>query len=109
MCQPADVSRAALEGSSPLAVEAVSLYCAMLGTVAGDLALTMGARGGIYIAGGIVPKLGDLFLASGFRERFERKGRLSGYLRPIPTFVITHPIPAFIGLAALLEKAPASA
>lgn len=108
MCQPADVSQAALDGSSPLAVETVSTYCAMLGTVAGNLALTLGAHGGIFIAGGIVPKLGELFLTSGFRERFESKGRLSGYVRPIPTYLITHPLPAFLGLAAVLEDAAES-
>jgi glucokinase len=82
--------------------EAVALFCAMLGTVAGNLALTIGARGGIYIAGGIVPKLGERFAASGFRQRFEDKGRMRPYLEMIPTFVITDPIPAFIGLTALL-------
>ena len=82
--------------------EAVDMFCAMLGTVAGNLALTLGARGGIYIAGGIVPKLGPAFAASSFRKRFEDKGRLRPYLARIPTYIITQPVPAFIGLAALL-------
>jgi glucokinase len=82
--------------------EAVEIFCAMLGTVAGNLALTLGAHGGIYIAGGIVPKLGPAFAASSFRKRFEDKGRLRSYLACIPTYVITQPIPAFIGLAAML-------
>ena len=80
------------------------MFCAMLGTIAGNLALTMGARGGIYIAGGIVPRFGAAFAASGFRRRFEEKGRLGPYLAAIPTFVITHPNPAFIGLAHLLRE-----
>jgi glucokinase len=82
--------------------EAVDMFCAMLGTVAGNLALTLGALGGIYIAGGIVPKLGMAFAVSAFRERFEDKGRLRPYLARIPTYVVTHPFPAFLGLANLL-------
>ncbi|MGA2124673.1 MAG: glucokinase [Xanthobacteraceae bacterium] len=88
----------------PYCREAVDMFCAMLGTLAGDLALTLGARGGIYIAGGIVPKLGSAFAASGFRRRFEDKGRLRAYLTAIPTWVIIHPFPAFPGLVALLTK-----
>ena len=84
--------------------EAVEMFCAMLGTVAGNLALTLGARGGIYIAGGIVPKLGPRFAASGFRVRFEAKGRLGPYLAKIPAYVVTHPFPAFLGLASLLSR-----
>ena len=64
------------------------MFCAMLGTVAGNLALTLGARGGIYIAGGIVPKLGAAFAHSPFRARFEDKGRFRDYLAAIPTFVV---------------------
>jgi glucokinase len=87
----------------PRCREAVDMFCAMLGTIAGNLALTLGARGGVYVAGGIVPKLGAAFAASSFRERFEDKGRLRPYLACIPTYVVTHPFPAFIGLAALLK------
>jgi glucokinase len=78
------------------------MFCEMLGTVAGDLALTLGAQGGVYIAGGIVPRLGVRFVESGFRARFETKGRLSSYLAAIPTYVVTHPLPAFLGCAAVL-------
>ena len=84
--------------------QAVEIFCAMLGTVAGNLALTLGARGGLYVAGGIVPRLGARFAASAFRERFEAKGRLRPYLAQIPTYVVTHPFPAFLGLAALLAR-----
>jgi glucokinase len=80
---------------------AVRIFCAMLGTVAGNLALTFGAEGGIYIAGGIVPKLGRRFTQSDFRRRFEAKGRLQPYLAAIPVYVITHPDPALIGLSRL--------
>jgi glucokinase len=82
--------------------EAVEMFCAMLGTVAGNLALTLGALGGIFIAGGIVPKLGQVFATSRFREHFESKGRMRPYLARIGTYVVTHPFPAFIGLAAML-------
>lgn len=84
--------------------EATTVFCAMLGTAAGNLALTLGARGGIYIAGGIVPRLGSFFAQSEFRSRFEAKGRLRGYLAQIPTYVITHPLPALLGAAALLRE-----
>lgn len=86
----------------PRCREAVDMFCGMLGTVAGNLALTLGALGGVYIAGGIVPKLGTVFAASPFRQRFEDKGRLRPYLARIPTYVVTHPFPAFLGLARLL-------
>jgi glucokinase len=99
---PAQITDPAVDRQDPLCREAVALFCAMLGTMAGNLALTIGARGGVYIAGGIVPKLGDRFAESGFRQRFEDKGRMRPYLEAIATFVITAPIPAFIGLAALL-------
>ena len=88
----------------PRCREATEMFCAMLGTVAGDLALTLGAKGGVYIGGGIVPRLGERFAASRFRERFEAKGRFRGYLAPIPTFVVTHKLPAFLGCAAKLRE-----
>jgi glucokinase len=84
--------------------EATEMFCAMLGTVAGNLALTLGARGGVYVGGGIVPRLGERFAASAFRERFEAKGRFRDYLAAIPTFVVTHSLPAFLGCAAALME-----
>jgi glucokinase len=98
----AQITDPATAAGDPLCAEATRLFCALLGTVAGDLALTLGARGGVYIAGGIVPKLGSAFARSPFRERFEAKGRLRAYLAPIPTYVVTHPLPAFLGCAAAL-------
>jgi glucokinase len=88
----------------PRCREAVEMFCAMLGTVAGDVALTLGARGGVHIAGGIVPKLGARFAASEFRQRFEDKGRMRPYVAAIPSFVIIHPYPAFLGLVAMLTE-----
>jgi glucokinase len=102
--EPADVSRRAISGEDPVAVEAVEIFCALLGTVAGNLALTAGARGGIYIAGGIVPKMGEFFDHSQFRPRFASKGRMRTYLEPIATYVITEAFPAFLGLAELVES-----
>jgi glucokinase len=101
---PAQIADPLLGEREPLLRETIELFCAMLGTIAGNLALTLGARGGIYIAGGIVPKLGAAFAASRFRERFEAKGRFAPYLAAIPTYVVTHPVPAFLGLAALLRR-----
>ncbi|HUI97765.1 MAG TPA: glucokinase [Xanthobacteraceae bacterium] len=103
-CTAAQITDPAACDSNSFCREAVEMFCAMLGTVAGNLALTLGARGGLYVAGGIVPKLGARFAASAFRERFEAKGRLRPYLAQIPTYVVTHPFPAFLGLAALLTR-----
>jgi len=84
--------------------EAVALFCAFLGTVAGNLALTLGARGGVYIGGGIVPRLGEAFARSPFRAAFEAKGRFAAYLAPVPVFVIVAAqSPALAGAARALE------
>lgn len=101
---PAEVTARARDGSSALCAAAVEMFCAMLGTVASNLALTLGARGGVFLAGGIVPKLGAAFAESPFRRRFEDKGRYAGYLAAIPTYVITHKAPALLGLASLPER-----
>ena len=98
----AQITDPATMAQDPLCHEATAMFCAMLGTVAGDLSLTLGAQGGVYVAGGIVPRLGAPFAESGFRARFEAKGRLSPYLAAIPTYVVTHKLPAFLGCAALL-------
>ncbi len=100
---PAQVTDPVLCESDSHCREALMIFADLLGTVAGDLALTLGARGGIYIGGGIVPRLGAAFPADRFRQRFEDKGRMRRYLAEIPTFLIRHPYPAFVGLAALLE------
>lgn len=100
---PEEITAAALAGSDSLAVRTLETFCRFLGTVAADAALAYGAAGGVYIAGGIVPRLGSTFATSGFRERFETKGRFSAMLCAIPTFVITANYPAFRGLKALVE------
>ena len=88
-------------GCDPQARETVMMFCAMLGTFAGSVALTFGARGGVYIMGGIIPKILGTFMQSSFRDRFEFRGRYRAYLTDIPTFVVTRPNPAFLGLATL--------
>jgi glucokinase len=98
---PADVTALARQGE-PLARDTLNMFFAMLGTVAGNLALTMGARGGVFIAGGIVPRLLDLLEHSPFRERLTAKGRYRSYLEAIPSYVLTHSHPAFVGLRSLL-------
>ncbi|QGZ41478.1 glucokinase [Pseudoduganella flava] len=100
----ADVARRALDGTCPLCDEAIEAFCGMLGTIAANLAVTLGAQGGIYIGGGIVPKLGDRFDRSAFRARFEAKGRFRQYLSAIPTHVITAQYPAFLGVSAILAE-----
>jgi glucokinase len=97
-----EITRRALDGSCAQCVRAVERFCAILGSVAGNVALTLGATGGMYIGGGIVPRLGELFARSQFRARFEDKGRLGPYLARIPTYLITEPYPAFLGVSALL-------
>jgi glucokinase len=99
----AQITDPEIGAADPLCAEATSLFCAMLGTMAANLALTLGARGGIYIGGGVVPRLGQRFAESPFRARFEAKGRFSHYLAAIPTWVVTHPLPAFLGCAAVLS------
>lgn len=101
---PAEISRLALAGADPACTSVLETFCAMLGTIAGNLALTIGARGGVYIGGGIVPRLGDFFHRSRFRERFESKGRFSDYLASIPTFLIVARTPALTGAAHALKQ-----
>ena len=98
----AQITDPRIAGEDRHAAEAKAMFCDMLGSVAGDLALTLGARGGVYIAGGIVPKLCDFVSQSNFRTRFQAKGRLSPYLAAIPTYVVLHPFPALIGASHLL-------
>jgi glucokinase len=98
------ISQRALDGSDPACDAAVELFLNLLGTVAGNLALTLGALGGVYIGGGIVPRLGERIDRSGFRRRFEDKGRFSAYLGRIPVHVIQPgELPALRGAARALD------
>lgn len=99
----ADISKHALKLQEPLAMQTLEMFAGFLGSVAGDLALTLGARGGVFIAGGIVPRWLGWFERSSFRERFEAKGRFKTYLQSIPVWVVTTPTsPALAGAAAAL-------
>jgi glucokinase len=102
---PEEISTLAVKGQCEVSSEVLDLMLGFLGTVAGNLALSYGAHGGIYIAGGIPAKLGDYFLQSRFRQEFESKGRMSDvYMKDIPTFMVTDPYIAFTGLQADLVK-----
>jgi glucokinase len=96
---PADVTDHAIKQTDAMCVEAFTHFCRFLGTVASDLALTITATGGIYIAGGILLRFKEAFATSPFRERFEDKGRFSGLLCGIPTRLILDESPALSGLA----------
>ena len=103
---PDQITEGALAGE-PLCRLALERFCAILGSVAGDFALAYGAKAGVYVSGGIAPGVVDVLAASDFRRRFEAKGRMSDYLKPISTFVVMQPHTALIGAASLLaELAP---
>ena len=102
--KPAEVMERAETLPDSIAAQTLDMFCGLLGCVAGDLALTLGARGGIYIGGGIVPRLGERFDRSSFRQRFENKGRFRNYLAAVPTWVIQSPVsPALQGASQALN------
>ncbi|MEE8248022.1 MAG: glucokinase [Alphaproteobacteria bacterium] len=100
---PEAVVEAARAAEDGVAGAALRTFCAVLGAVAGDLALTLGALGGVYLAGGIVPRLGAAFDERGFRRRFEAKGRFADYLARIPVYVVMAAHPTLLGLARCLD------
>jgi glucokinase len=104
-----EITQAAAAGNGGLCRVAVDIFCALLGSVAGNLALSFGAQGGVYIAGGIATHLQDYLPVSQFRSRFEAKGRLTTYLESIPTYLILHNDPAFVGLQWLALQQISSA
>ncbi len=99
-----EVQAAWKDGGDALATKTVDRFCRILGSVAGDIALTMGARGGVYVTGGVAQRLADQIAAGGFRERFEDKGRFRDYLADIPAFLIMEPYTALIGAASVLPS-----
>jgi len=98
------ITAAALDGSCARCGETVDRFCAILGALAGDLALVFGARGGVFVTGGIAPAILPALRRSPFRARFEAKGRLRDWLAPIATAVVTRPNAAFVGIAARLAS-----
>ncbi|KKO46537.1 glucokinase [Arsukibacterium ikkense] len=103
-----EIGQQALAGTSELASATVAQFFASLGSVAGDLALTLSTFGGVYVAGGIAPKLLPLLEASEFRTRFEAKGRFSAFNRQIATYIVTAPQPGLLGAAVYLKQSLAS-
>ncbi len=101
---PEKITAAALANSDAQCAAAVEMFCGILGTAAANLVITLGARAGCYIGGGIVPKLGEYFPRSPFRSRFENKGRFSAYVAAVPTYVILAQTPALRGLATLFQN-----
>lgn len=99
---PPEVTARALRRSCPISIRTLDVFCAILGTAAANLALTLGARGGVFLGGGIVPKLGEYFSRSPFHGRFRDKGRFGDYLSAIPIHVIRSPYPGLVGAAAHL-------
>jgi glucokinase len=102
--QAPEISGAALDNRCELCREALEMMMAFLGRFAGDLVLTLGAWQGVFIAGGIVNKLGDYIYGSPFRAEFEKKEKLTEVMKAVPAYVIKHPNPALVGLQASLIR-----
>ncbi|MBV1795988.1 glucokinase [Siccirubricoccus sp. G192] len=100
----AEITAAGLSGECPLCREVLDLFCTILGGVAGDLALLYGARGGVFVAGGICPRFPEFLAASAFRARFEAKGRFGEWLAPVPAWLVLRLDAAMLGLAALARR-----
>jgi glucokinase len=102
--QPKYISEAALNGSCDIAYQSLTIFCQVMGGFAGNLALNLNCSGGVYIAGGIVPRFVDFFLSSEFRQFFEDKGRFKNYLSSIPTFLIINDNPGLLGASVYLRQ-----
>ncbi|MFT7053881.1 MAG: glucokinase [Psychromonas sp.] len=102
--EPKQVSQAALEGSCETSRQSLKVFCQVMGGFAGNLGLNLACTGGVYIAGGVVPRFTDFFKASEFRDFFEAKGRFKDYLSGIPTYVITHDNPGLLGASVYLRQ-----
>jgi glucokinase len=98
------ISAKAIDGSCALCEKSLTQFCNTLGSFAGNLALTLGCFGGVYIAGGIVPRFISFIQKSDFRQRFDAKGRLSSFINNIPTYVITEAQPGLIGASAYIRQ-----
>ncbi|WP_199767081.1 glucokinase [Helicobacter salomonis] len=101
---PELISQQALSGKSPLCRLTLDIFCTILGTVASNMALILGARGGVYLCGGIIPRFIDYFKTSPFRLRFENKGRFAAYLAAIPVYVVLAKHPGIKGVAVALDN-----
>lgn len=101
---PAEITAGTLSGESALCRETLDVFGSVLGTISSNLALTLGATGGVYLCGGILPRVLDYFKTSPFRSRFEDKGRFSAYLAAVPVFVVLSEFPGITGAAVALEN-----
>lgn len=99
----ADISTHAMSGGDPMCRLALTTFCEMFGSWCGSVAINAGALAGVYIAGGMIPKFLEFFLASPFRHRFDAKGSYSGYTAKIPVFIITHAMPGLLGTAEYMR------
>ena len=99
-----EITLKAINNDCQLCAETLAQFCRVLGSFAGNLALTLGSYGGVYIAGGIVPRFIEYFQTSEFRSRFEAKGRMSGFNQPMPTFVVIEEQPGLLGASAYLSQ-----
>jgi glucokinase len=97
-----EVQAAALQGDA-LAMATVDRFCRILGSTAGDIALGLGARGGVYVSGGVAAHLAEPLATGGFRERFDDKGRFEDYMRAIPVWLVREPYVALVGAASVLK------
>ena len=106
--QPHEVSAGAARGE-PLCRRAMDLFCSVFGAIAGDLVLTLGAWDGVFLTGGLVPKLLSELKASSFRARFEAKGRFAPAMAGVPTLAVLHPQAGLLGAAAFAQRESAGA
>jgi glucokinase len=103
LSSPAEITAAALTGD-PVAVAVLEQFCCWLGRAAGNNVLTLGARGGVYVVGGVVPRFAEFFLASGFAKSFSDKGRMSDYFDGIPVWLVTAKYPGLMGAGVALQQ-----
>jgi glucokinase len=103
--RPSDITARAAEGDVRC-MRAVDVYCAVFGAIAGDLVLTLGAWDGVFLTGGLVPKMLRSLQHSGFRQRFEHKGRFSANMARVPSMAVLHPQPGLLGAAAIACQPP---
>ena len=101
---PADIVAAALNDAETKALQTLNMFCEGIGAASGNLALTFGAKGGIYIAGGVIPRFQEFFISSAFRSKFEDKGRFVSYLKPIPVYLVIRENLGLLGAAIKLRK-----
>ena len=102
--EAADITQSALNNKCDVAKQTLTLFCQAMGGFAGNLALSLDCKGGVYIAGGIVPRFVEFFQNSEFRTFFEAKGRFKEYLQTIPTYLITHENPGLLGASVYLRQ-----